>query len=217
MKVLTVCFFLLFAIVSQTQPPSDAIDKRVLLFNEFTEGKVLLKSGRVETVLMNYNTDNQSIIFVQQNNYVILTGLETVDTIYLKGKKYIPIANKVCELVTIDGSWNLLATYINKPQPITATTDKSGTAQKSTNQVDNTVTNEYVSRNYKSNFQVRLLPQFWIQYKGKLYRVSSKKQLLKNVNPEFRSNIEAYLEGKDVSFENEADMIALLHHVAQLK
>lgn len=200
------------AVVAQST--SDNINRQLLLFPEFAAGKVRMKNGTIENAPLNYNLDKQNIVFIQNNQYLLLEALETVDTIYLQGRTFVPVGTKVCELLASEGAYHLLATYTGKVVPLTATVDHGGTVQKANNEVSNTVTGVYVGRNYKSRTQVQAMPRYWLAYKGKLSEMDSKKQLLKALRPEVRSRVAQYLEQHNVNFTHPADMAALLHAVA---
>ena len=221
-KLLTVraLFFSAALLCSQllsAQSGKQLFDLKTLLFPAFATGKVQLKDGRTESTLMNYNTDAQNMVFVQGNDYMVLTNLETIDTIYLQDRKFLPVGNAVFELISKEGEWELLANYTAKRQPLTATADKSGTTQKTTSEVSNTVTNVYVGRNHRDNFAVQMMPQFWLRYKGKMYKEFAKKQLLRTLGTEQQASAESYLDKHPAAFERAEEMTELLHVIAQKK
>ncbi|OLY93580.1 hypothetical protein SAMN05444008_108180 [Cnuella takakiae] len=208
-------FFGSFLHSANAQSTSDSINREMLLFPEFVTGKVLMKNGAMETTPLNYNIEQQNIVFIQNRQYLLLTGLELVDTVYLQGRRFLPVGTRVCELVATEGPYHLLATYAGKLVPLTATADHGGIVQKANNEVSNTVTGVYVSRNYKSRTQMQAMPHFWIEHKGSLAEIDSRKQLLKAVRSELRPSVQAYLDSHPVNFTQAADMRALLQVVAK--
>lgn len=59
------------------------------LFPEFTPGKILLKNGTFKESLLNYNSVTEEMIFDQNGKKLALVGVESIDTIYIKDKKFI--------------------------------------------------------------------------------------------------------------------------------
>lgn len=61
------------------------------LFPDFAEGSVLQKSGTVIKTMLNYNTLTQEMIFKQGDQYLALDKISEIDTVFLNGKKFIPV------------------------------------------------------------------------------------------------------------------------------
>ena len=67
------------------------------LFPVFTKGIVITKGGRQEANL-NYNMIIEQMIFEQKGKYLALDHLETVDTVIINNRKFIPSGNVFYEL-----------------------------------------------------------------------------------------------------------------------
>lgn len=69
--------------VTHAQSVNDSINAKPLLFESFLTGAVLMKSGQVEKAPLNYNTDDQSIVFIKNGKYMVIDDLDKIDTVHL--------------------------------------------------------------------------------------------------------------------------------------
>jgi hypothetical protein len=206
------CFIFLIPTWSYSQSVADSIRLKSFLFDRFVEGSVLLRSGETETAFLNYNSDDQSIVFIKNGQYLILTGLETVDTIYIGQRKFVPWGQAIYEVA--DSA--LLISYSNKTRPVASTSDHNGSSKQTANQVSNTVSETYVGRNFKGNYSVEIQKHYWLQRDGNLYPFSNKKQFLKIFPAKTRAAVEKYIDGNQVNFRDEQDLARLVHYCEQL-
>jgi hypothetical protein len=168
-----------------------------------------MKSGVVEQASLNYNTENQSIVFIKDGKYLTLTGLESVDTIYVDDKKFIPFREHIYEVATPAEEIPLLVTYSNKVKPIVATVDHTGGNKQVGSQVSNTLSDNYLNRSYRGNFQVEFVRHFILRKRYAFYKVNNERQLLK-VFPENEGAISKYIDENNVNFSSLLDMISLV-------
>ena len=198
-----------FSIYSQAQLVQDSVRLRPLLFNHFIDGAVLLKSGALEKAPLNYNTDNQSIVFINDDRYMTLTGLENVDTIYIDDKKFIPIKEKIYEIVTPGEDVPLLVSYSNKIRPVVATVDHNGNSKQKSTQVSNTISDSYLSRSFRGNYDVEFIRHFLLKKRFSFYRVTNEKQLTK-VFPDIQTSIRKFISENSTNFSSLPDMTDLI-------
>ena len=67
------------------------LDLRPLLFKNFVKADILKKDGSDIQASVDYNTNNQSIIFLKDDVYMELTGLEEIQEIKIDKSIFIPI------------------------------------------------------------------------------------------------------------------------------
>lgn len=60
------------------------------LFPEFIQGQVRLKSGTITESRLNYNALTEEMIFENNGKHLAIAKPESIDTIYIQGKKFIP-------------------------------------------------------------------------------------------------------------------------------
>ena len=209
-KILLAIIIIIAPFFSYTQSLKDSVQLRILLFNKFINGIVLLKSGAIEKAPLNYNTDNQNIVFIKDDQYLTLTGLETVDTIYIDDKKMVPVKKAIYEIATPSLLIPLFVSYTNKIEPLVATVDHNGNSKQVSSQVSNTVSDTYMSRTFKGNHTVRFVRHFWLKKENTLNRVSNEKQLLK-VFPDKEISIRKFILDNKINFSSLPDMINLVN------
>jgi hypothetical protein len=203
--------FMLFSLLSLAafcQKYRDSIfQKKGYLFKEFSKGKVLFKNGAILSYRLNYNTNNDGITFIQDDQFLALTNFSDIDTIYLNGKKFVPIDEKFYYVATTTSS-PLLISYLNKPRPIVATTDFNGTSKQSKNNVSNTISDYYVNDGFKDNYAVEFERNYWIRISDKLYKANTENQFFK-IYPSKRETIKDFVQKNHIDFSKEEDIVKL--------
>lgn len=185
--------------------------KKLMLNDQFAEGTVLMKSGGVEDAVLNYDTDNQNIVFLKDGKYMFLAGTELIDTVYIANKKFIPVKDKMYEVV-VNGEVALLIEYNNKKHPVQATTDYNGSSKKELSRVSNTVTDTYTNKLYKSDYDVLVVKSYWIKKDNSLYKANSAKQFAKPFSSKMQNLIDQFVEINQINFNDEKDLIKLVDY-----
>jgi hypothetical protein len=196
--------------LGQSQYLTDSVNLKSFLFEKFLDGAVLMKSGAIEHAPLNYNTDDQNIVFIKNGKYMVIEDLEQVDTIYLQHKKFIPINKVIYQVVSETSPVALLVSYTNKKRPLVATSDHTGTSKQSISQVSNTMTDVYVNRNFQGTYSVELLKHYWFNKNEQIYKVSPQKNFLKSFPSKSRYDIEKYIAEKNINLNYEPDLIELV-------
>jgi hypothetical protein len=208
-KPLTLIYFsFLFSFVATAQNQSNDANK-FFLFEKFADGTVLMKSGAKETASLNYNTENQSVVFQNNGQVMILTDLPSVDTIYINDKKFVPVGDKIYEVISGNGEAGLLANYTGKKHPMAATVDHNGNSKKSLNTVDNTVSSIYVNRNFQDLYSIEIMKNYFVRNKYKLFKANNEKQIAK-IFPEKENDIKNYVSENHIDISKESDLIKLI-------
>jgi hypothetical protein len=212
MKILTqsgliLPFALLFPYLSNGQT-KDSINQSKYLFEHFTNGTVRYKTGMTEQASLNYNTDDQTIAFERNGQYLTLTNPDDIDTIYIENKKLVPAIDKFYEVLT-PTKIALFATYTNKTRPIVAGTDHDGTSKQVSNGVSNTVTDYYMLRNFKSDYALEIHRHFWLRRGNTFYKADTERQIA-NVFHEKADAISTFIKQNKINLKDPADMEKLI-------
>ena len=138
-----------------------------------------------------------------------LTELETVDTIYIDDKKFVPVKEAVYEIVTPAEQIPLFVNYTNKTRPIVATVDHNGGSKQAGSQVSNTVSDAYVNRTFRGNYSVEFIRHFLLKKRQSFYKVNNEKQLIR-VFPESEVAIRKFIFENKTNFSSLTDMINLV-------
>ncbi len=102
------------------------------LFPEFTKGSVLMKGGRVNPALLNYNAATEEMVFDQNGQVLALAdpSLSQIDTVFIKDRQFVVLNKKFAE-VLLKGDDKLLAFYKCKVIPPGKPAGYGGTSQTS--------------------------------------------------------------------------------------
>lgn len=188
---------------------ADSVRAAGYFFADFLDGSVLMKSGGTEKAPLNYNTNNQQIGFMKDGKYMELTGLETIDTIYISERKFVPRRGKFYMVVSTSPGMPLLALIYNKPVSRTAAVDQYGLDKKNHGSVINNASQIYANRRFRRNFELTYQKRFFLQ-KGKvLLKANSLEQLI-DIYPEKKEQIRSYVKENKTNFGEEKDLVALL-------
>jgi hypothetical protein len=198
----------LFSICGSAQSASDCFQRSPYLFEHFINGSVLLKSGVLEQAPLNYNADKQSIVFKKDNQDYDLTGLETIDTVYIETRKFVPVRSQFFEVLQ-SAPVELYATYTSKKQPVAATAEHDRLLRKEDREISNDVSNMYVTRQYRGDFAIEFHKQYWLKQYQNFYKVNTEKQVLK-LFPKKEQAIRTFIKENKTDFANEADLMKLL-------
>ena len=192
------------------QSIQENVNTKPLLFATFINGVVLMKSGAVEQSPLNYNTDNQSVVFIKDEKYMVLDDLDNIDTIYIQQKKFVPVNNAIYQVVSQDGPVALLLSFSNKIQPLISTADHNGSSKQAQSQVSNTVTDSYTTKLFRGNYSVEIHRHYWFKKNDKLYRVTPKRQFVNSFTSKARNTVENYIAAENINFDYEPDLIKLV-------
>ncbi len=193
------------------QTASDtSIRRQSMIFEQFVEGKVLLKSGAISEAPLNYLSTDQSILFTKEGVMYTLTELNSIDTIYISGRRFVPINNLVYEVVYDSGKVALVVTYNSRLKPLIATVDHTGSSKQSINVVSNTVSDVYLTRLYKGNYAVEIVKHYWLKNYTKVSRANRLKDFLNTFKESSHPAIINFEKTNHINYTVESDMIKLL-------
>lgn len=200
--VFNVCVFSLKAqnyttdkIVDSTNNP----DK--FLFADYTPGVVFLKNGNRVEAKLNYQMDNQSFYYLDNENKALeLDNAKEVDTVFIADMKFISFDSKFYYLIT-NGQRPLFGSFFGKPMPIGYSYDISGLKMKDASETSGDVSNTYVlmqkNRLSKLKFNVR----YWLLEDNKLHKIGSVNQIERYFTKLDKNKAKNYLEENKVNFD----------------
>jgi len=194
---------------SQVTTQADSIRAAGYLFADFVEGSVLMKSGITEKARLNYNTNNQEIGFMKDGQYMELTSMETIDTVYINGKKFLPYHEKFYMILTTSTDMPLLALIYNKPVPQSVSIEHSGLDKRNSATVSNNVTNAYSNHNFRSYSELTYQKKFFL-LKGKVLLKANSQQEIIDIYPDKKDLIKNFIKENKTNFKEEKDVVALL-------
>ena len=183
------------------------------LFPEFTQGKVLMKGGRENPALLNYNVATEEMVFNQNGQVLALSeiSLSQLDTVIIKARRFVLRDHKFVEVLHRNG-YKLLARYKCKILPPPKPAAYGGTSH--TTSVDSYSSWQGDGRLYDlklpDNYEVRPYTIYFLNNGSDWKEIKSMKQL-KNFYKKKSSLFEKYQSQHKPAYEDE-EAVALLVH-----
>lgn len=200
---------LLFSVCTVSGQNAAVVSPHYLL-PEFTKGKVLLKQGNPKELKMNYNIITEEMIFEYPGKYLALTNIETVDTVFIQGRKFIPSGKIFLELL-LKSNVPLFAKYTCTVTPPGKPSGYGGTSQTSSITVIDQLFSK--GRAYEmelpADYIVTPNTDYLLFKNGEFTRISNINQVIKTF-PEKGSQIKEYNKNRKTDFKNQLDVISLI-------
>lgn len=196
--------FAQFESVDKTQP---------YLFEEFDNAVVKMKTGDYNKALMNYNTVTEEMIFNQNDKMLALDKLETVDTVYLNNRVFVPVG-KVFYEYACKGPIPLYIQHKNTLVPAGKPAAYGGTTQTSS-------VTSLSSLSGNGNIYKLKLPEeyetsnatlYWIRKDNKWEHFLNGSQL-RGLLPERKEDIKNFVKEKRTDFKKIDDVVMLMRYL----
>ncbi len=200
----------LFPLYQYGQPASSSTQPATYLLEHFMDGSVLLKTGAIQPASLNYDANDQSIVFRQNDQYMILTGLDNIDTVYIGDRKFIPAEDKFYEVIT-STPIAFLISYTCKPHPIVANTDHNGTSRQDDNRISNNVSDVYLTRRYEGHFEMEFQKRYWLRRGHTFYKANNENQIAK-IFPAKADSIKIFIASNKINLNNQEDVARLIRY-----
>lgn len=179
------------------------------VFPVFTEGTVKLKSGELQKVLLNYNTITEEMVYDQAGQKMALYQLETIDTVYIENRKFIPEGKVFFEMATSTP----VALFIQHKTVIIPPGNNTGFGESQTAAITNIIT----IKNSGTLYQLKLPDDFKLISKTIYFlRKNDNYYIIKNTKDvqdrftEKASLIKDFAKANKISFKNDDDVIKLV-------
>lgn len=185
------------------------------LFPEFTQGIVLLKTGKEDRKLLNYHALAEQLVFDNQGKILAVPKeqLERIDTVYMKERKFVVLNNKFVELLQ-HSSWDLYVEHKCALKEQGKDAGYGGTSQTSAINTPSAVElggNVY-SLQLPEGFQTKRYVIYWLKKDGELKQVLNLKQL-KKLYKEKSDLFNDYVKEHAVEYENQENVSQLIHYL----
>ncbi|SEA23424.1 hypothetical protein SAMN05216365_12016 [Porphyromonadaceae bacterium NLAE-zl-C104] len=210
MKKYLILFISVLAFLSFSSPVQ-AQKKRMMLFNQYSNGTILMKNGTKISVGLNYDTANKKMMYLQNDEEMILLNDNQVDTVYVSGKKFIWLDNIYLEAIELqEGSvfidWSLKNVYQG---------NKGAYGQITQNKVETINTAHWTNDEYKIQtaevIAQKNANKYWFFKNGKLIKWKDEKSLLKHF-PDHKDEIKTFIKEKKIDFKTVNDVLILLDY-----
>jgi hypothetical protein len=183
---------------------------------DFVEGSALMKNGKTQDAVMNYNMVTEEMIFEKGDTKLAMTNLEAVDTVYLGTRKFIPHGKVFYEVLLSDKISLFIKHKCNLLQAGTPA-GYGGTSETSATTSISILVNS--GSMYKlqlpKEYRVKDASQFWISMDNSESIVTSQKQFLK-IFPEKSKELEQFIKQNKLNVRKQDDLVILINKCNEL-
>ncbi|CAN5399592.1 hypothetical protein BH11BAC3_BH11BAC3_00790 [soil metagenome] len=212
-------YFIILTLLSGSALVAQEVNKPVQIshyvFESFTKGKVLLKSGAVSDQLLNYNSITGEMIFDNGGKLLAIGDPAAVDTVYIEGRKFIPVSDKFYEILTTSSTPLMLEFSCTVEDPSVSIGYGNSTPGTNYGTVKNLNGN---SRAYElklpSDFKITPAYTYWIYKAGKFQKANNAQQLSKIFSGK-KDFIKEFVKENNTSFSKREDVIKLVQAVEE--
>jgi hypothetical protein len=179
------------------------------LFSNFDTSAVRLKTGESFKAVMNYNTLTEKMTFYQKGTLLDLIKPETIDTICIQDRLFVPIEKSFYEVILnapiaffIQHKSDLVST--GRPAALGTTSQTSGITS-----VSKLVGNEN-SYNLRlpENFKIKPYEVYWVRMNNGMHKFLNERQLLK-IFPAKEAEITEFINQSHLKINKINDLIKL--------
>jgi hypothetical protein len=182
------------------------------LLPAFSRGIVKIKNEASQSVVMNYNTVTEKMVFKQNGDLMDMINLEKIDTILLHNAKFVPVENVFYEVLVnapvslfIQHKSDLKST--GRPAAYGTTSQTSGPSSLSKLYSNNKSYNMKLPEDYK----VTSSSVDWIRVNGTMHKFFTKSQFIR-IFPSHTDEIKKLIEQNNIDIRNRDDLIKLVSY-----
>jgi hypothetical protein len=209
---------LLLSFSSQLTAQTDSV-KNIgqYLYPKFSRTILSLKEGKDVALILNYNIVTERMVFLQKGQFFDLINYESVDTIYLQNKRFVPFG-KVFYEVLVNDSVPLFVQHKGGIQPPARPAAYGGTSQVSSSTYMNYIPLGNDAFRMKSKPEIIIYPEsfYWVRKNNAMYGFVNEKQLLKAFSDK-KSDIKQYIKKNPIDFYNSNDVIKVVNYYNTLR
>ena len=206
--------FISFSPASEGQPEQLKNPKQFLL-PEFSTGKVTMRTGNGYEVLLNYNIVSEKINFIQQEKILELTNSNTVDSILIKGRKFIPVGKVFYEVLS-EKPYSLFVQHKAKVKQAPKR-DSYGIVPETSSASSLNYVMEDVNYYKLADKEVVIynVEVYWIKINDSMQSFREISQLIK-IFPGLKDEIKSFIRKGKIKFENNEDIRKLIAYCITL-
>jgi len=185
---------------------------RQYLFPEFSKSVVITKTGESSNSVLNYNTVAEKMVIEMGSVLLNMTNIETVDTIIIQNRKFVPV-NQVFYEVLVNGPSSLFIQHKSNLIPPGSPAGYGSTSQTSSIKNYSKMTSGSGALNLEipSDFTINPAPVYWIRKSGNVFSFYNKRQFLK-IFPEKNDEIKKFIKQNHLKMIKRDDLIKLVNY-----
>jgi len=215
MKKYFLIAFLFFGVNCLAQRPSNTVKLVQYIFDSFQPGTIKMKTGKTYDQNLNYNIITNEMVFEQDGKFAAIATPENVDTVYIAGRKFIPLNNKFYEVLAGGNKPLLYESSASVSEP-GVSVGYGGTTTTSAATSYQSLLRDGGAYNLKLPDGYNIIPkhEFYILVNGKLEKAGSEKRLSK-IFPDKSDAIKKIVKINKTDFSNPEDVAKLVSQLEQ--
>jgi hypothetical protein len=193
---------------SQQQP----VVLSTYVLQNFSKGTVKVKSGVTSSQVLNYNMLTGEMVYDNNGKYLAIANPEDVDTVFIEGRKFIPVEKRFYEWLTgkEDPLFVDYTCSIREPGVETG----FGTTRTTSAAALRNLINSGMAYQLKlpSDYEVVQSRSYYIKKKYQYFKINSASKLVK-LYPEKKKIIDKWIKENNTSFQKGEEVIALINAI----
>jgi len=151
-----------------------------LLFPEFSNGVIKMKSGKTSTASLNYNTVDEEMLFEQNAQFYVVAKMDEIDTIIINDRKFVPVDKAFYEVI-VKGNISIYIENRNRFAPVATKTAYGMTSQTNGPSAINTVRRAGQMRTLEipDNQEISEATLYWVKVGGVMNKFTTERQFTK--------------------------------------
>ncbi len=187
------------------------------LFPKFSDCDMLLKDGQVQTLVMNYNTVTEKMVFMEDGKYYDLLSYILIDTVHMQNCMFVPYG-KVFYEVLFSGKFPLFIQHKSDLVPAGKPIGYGSTSQAATSfyLTKHELAAEYINIEVPPDVTVKPMPVFWILKNDEMLSFTNKKQFLA-LFTEKENTIKDFIKKNRIKFDKPDEITNLVKYINSLE
>jgi hypothetical protein len=198
---------------SQTSPDGSSPQ---FLFPDFTMGKVKMKNGNSQSIVLNYNTVSEKMVYEKDGNLYDMVNTEMMDTVFVQNSKFVPVGKVFYEVLLV-APISLFVQHKGELLSPGAPAGYGGTSQVSNTKLLSSIelSSGYYNLKLPADYIVKTDPVYWIRKDNIMYSFINEKQFLK-IFPDKEGELKQFIKQNRIKFNKLSNLVSLVEHCNEL-
>lgn len=212
-----ICLAILaFVIIPANAQEDSAINLPNFLFPAFSKSIIKLKSGQVNSAVLNYNVIDQEMVFKQSDGYMVISNPQLVDSIYVGSRTFIPFKTGFYELV-MTGAVTLFIQHKSELESVGTTTGYGATSQTTNARPARQLYGPIgsVDLSIPDGYKIVDKTEYWLRRGNEMDKFSNRRQFLK-IFKDKEKELSQFIDQNSIKFKDINDLVKLFNYCNEL-
>lgn len=201
------CLCMVIPVKAQTNSDGSAPQ---FLYSDFTRSKVRFRNGQIQSIMLNYNTVSEKMVYQKDDKLYDMVNTVMVDTVFMQDSKFVPSGNVFYEILLAAR----IALFVQYQGELVPPGTPAGYGVNS--QVSNTknlssvqLSMGYYNLKLPADYSVKTDLIYWVRKDGNMFSFINERQFLK-LFPDKQAEIRQFIKVNKIKFEKRDDLIRLI-------